>query len=274
MKKLLVLLALLPSLAFALSATPVQVAHGHATNGVCAVTLASSVTANDTIITFAGSAGAVNLTSVGDNLNSVTIVKAWTANGTPASSLGMYYIPTASSGSHTITYTLVSSANITCFAAEYPPVVLDQAGTINFVLTSTAVASNPITPLANGELLIFGFTQGGSSLTYGTYNNIFVQQDLENASGPSGAWASEIQATATSISGGATSSTAGTFGAEIASFEAAGSCTHNGLPKGGGAAAVPNGSSGSYWLKSGNWGTPNCTNTSYWSPQLGTWTTS
>ncbi|HEX3836080.1 MAG TPA: hypothetical protein VHW25_03880, partial [Steroidobacteraceae bacterium] len=49
-----------------------------------------------------------------------------------------------------------------------------------------------------------------------------------------------------------------------------GSCTNTGLPSTGGAPAVPNGSSGSYWSLTGHFVTPDCSSIPYWRPALGT----
>ena len=45
-------------------------------------------------------------------------------------------------------------------------------------------------------------------------------------------------------------------------------CTHSGRANDG-STSVPNGSSGSYWGKSGNWVTPDCSSVYYWSPAAG-----
>ena len=50
--------------------------------------------------------------------------------------------------------------------------------------------------------------------------------------------------------------------------EAGSSCTHAGYTSAG-ATATPNGTTGSYWLKNGTFGTPDCSTTQYWQPAVG-----
>jgi hypothetical protein len=107
-------------------------------------------------------------------------------------------------------------------------------------------------------------------VTYSSFLNGMTQEDLQNSAAPNAVWADLIQTTAASINGGATSTVASGAGSVIAAFKAAAgsSCTHQGYTSAG-ALAVPNGSSGSYWLKNGTFGTPDCSSVNYWQPTVG-----
>lgn len=277
MKRLL-LIALAIVCCQAAFAAPALVQKGNAHPGssaTCAISL-TGVAANDTLIFYAYMASAASFTSIADSSgNTVSAAESWVHNPTsPTVSYGMYYVQAASAGTHTITITFGSAGTVVCFMSEWSGLattgVLDVAGTINFVATSATVTSNSITPTANGDLIIFAIGQSGASNTYSAWNNSFVQQDSYNASGPGGAWASEVQATAAAINGQVTSSGANNYAAGIAAFKAAGGsgCIRSGLQSIG-SLTVPNGTTGLYRMKNGSSVTPDCSTGDYFQPTVG-----
>jgi hypothetical protein len=103
-----------------------------------------------------------------------------------------------------------------------------------------------------------GWTNTGTTFnSSGQYANVLLFGNIINSSG-----------TATGTIGGTESNGAGntsTYSAYVISLAASGgsSCAHTGWPSSGAAAAVPNGTSGTYRLTNGTFGTPDCSTVSY-----------
>lgn len=204
-------------------ATPTLVQHTncHVTAEVSvACTLPNSVAEGDTLIVVAGSGAVATISSESDSLGNTVSAAVAFSSGSDLG-MGIYYVQSASSGTHTITLTFGSSGNYTAFVSEYSGLatsgVFDKASPISYQ-TSVSITTAPITPSNSGELVIFGITQVLSGNTYSSYTNGFTQQDTYNANGPSGAWASVV--TGSSVSGGVTAAAPNTSGAVIAAFVA------------------------------------------------------
>jgi hypothetical protein len=143
---------------------------------------------------------------------------------------------------------------------------------LNFTLTGlTAVAGDDV-------VSIVGINNATEATTYTTPPTGFANTALLDNGGnfnPNFAAADKVN-----VSAGATGSLTGsiaTFGGSygyagyvisLAVAGGGGSCTHNGHAKDG-SVSVPNGSSGFYWGKSGDWVTPDCSSVYYWSPAAG-----
>lgn len=191
----------------------------------------------------------------------------------PTSGVGMavYRVHGATAAAHTITVTWSASASANCFMYL---VELHSVGSYDSSQTtvnsgnSTGLVTNALTPSQNGAVLL---AVGGTSLsrTLSGWTNGFTSMGSRTA-GPTAAAAYLAQATAASISSGNTLSSSATWAALILSYipTGASSCTHYGLTSGG-SIAVPNGSSGSYRLKNGSFGTPDCATVNYLQPTLG-----
>lgn len=275
MKKLL-LLALLAALAvhpawsavtLVQSATPINNSSNSTTISL------TGVASGDTLIFLATNAGQPTFSSVSDSLgNTVSTAVAYTCqSGGPC--LGVYYVQNASAGSHTITFTTTGTSSgggyyLTEYSGLATSGVFDKASAVA-TGSGTSISTASITPASNGELLYGPIIQAFGGATFTSYTNGFTQQQTEN-SGPSSAWASVVQATAASVNFGATASAANVWESAIVAFKPSGggSCTHAGQAKNG-STSVPNGSSGFYWGKTGNWVTPDCSTIYYWSPAAG-----
>jgi hypothetical protein len=134
--------------------------------------------------------------------------------------------------------------------------------------TGTPVTSNSLTPSANNEFLLGAVVTSSGSITFSTWTNSFTQ-DKTFGTGPSAADAYFVQTSGpTSINVGTTLSASETWFAVLAAYGPGAACTHSGITSAG-AIAVPNGSSGSYRLKNGSFGTPDCATVNYMQPTLG-----
>jgi hypothetical protein len=135
--------------------------------------------------------------------------------------------------------------------------------------TGTAVTSNSLTPSGNDEFLLGSVLTTAGSVTFSAWTNSFTQ-DKTFTSAPSAADAYLVQTSGpTSVNVGTTLSASETWLTVLAAYSPAGAtCTHSGITSAG-AIAVPNGTSGSYRLKNGNFGTPDCSTVNYVQPTLG-----
>ena len=130
---------------------------------------------------------------------------------------------------------------------------------------ATAVAASITTVTANTLAIQFiGLTDG--SLTVSSYPSGYTGVDggalvfaYKSFVGPG--------ATGTATTTFSANAAGGTVLAAVKSA-AGGSCTHAGQAKDG-STSVPNGTTGSYWGKAGNWVTPDCSSIYYWSPAAG-----
>lgn len=263
-KRLLLALLFLTTAAHAATPTLIQNSNGHSTTTSCVVTLNSVVATHTLVFVIATNTASVTINSILDSSgNTVSPAVAYSQR------IGIYYVASASSGTHTITVSFASAVTCELFLSEYSNVAtaspLDVGGTIT-TATSSAVTTNAITTTVNGDLVIFGFGASGGGTSLSSYTSSFVQNDSYIVSGgPSSAWASVVQGTAGAISTSATGSQSSTWATALASFKASaggGSCTDAGITSAG-AFSVPNGSSGSYRLQNGSYGTPDCSTVSY-----------
>lgn len=263
MKRLLPLLFAL----FCASAHAALVQHTStrcASTTTCAVTL-SGVASSDAIIIFP-SGTATGGATVTDSNGTVSTARGWSVPSSVGA--GVYYVANTASGTHTITLT-TTSGNLELYAAEYSGLATAPFDLSSAIASGSGLspASASITPAGNNELLVGFVVIAGSSVTFSSWGSSLVQVDTQ-AGGPSGAWAAFTQTTGTAGSASATASASGNWVAVAAFFKAAGACTHQGQTAAG-ALAVPNGSSGSYLLKNGSIGTPDCATVSYKQPTLG-----
>lgn len=145
---------------------------------------------------------------------------------------------------------------------------LDQAA-IEASGSSTSPLTNSLTPSANDEFLLALVKTIAGGITFSSWTNSFIQ-DRQIVSGPSLADAYLVQTSGpTSVDAGVTISTSESWVAMLGAYQVfVSACTHAGQTSAG-AIAVPNGSTGSYWLKNGSFGTPDCATVSYKQPTIG-----
>jgi len=266
MKQLLA--ALLTALCFAspCGATVVQLVKAQSANGsatTITITL-SGVIAGDFVWVgvYLGS-NQVSPTVSDSNGNTVLGAGSWGGNSAGISN-GEFYVQSASAGTNTFTIVAASATYIRAFAAEYAgSYTYDTAASPN-PGNSASPTTNSVTPGASGELAIALISTSFAGLTFSAWTNSFVQEDTYNTSGTSGVWADLSSAGSGAITASATMSAAKAYVASLALFRASGgsTCTHAGITSAG-AIAVPNGTSGSYRLKNGSFGTPDCSTVSY-----------
>lgn len=184
------------------------------------VTLNGVTAGNTLVIVVACNSGAPTLESVADSVGNPVSTAVSLAAAVSHGSLGIYYVNTASAGTHQITVTWSAAEYTDIFVAEYSGVgVLDTASAVSFG-ASTTVSTSSITPSQSGDLIIFGLEQQSSGYTYSSYTNGFSQQGVANGP-PSAAWAAMVQGSAAAISGGTTSNGTAGWAAAIAAFKAA-----------------------------------------------------
>lgn len=186
---------------------------------------------------------------------------------------GVYlFVVSAGSSSFKITVTYTSSANIALLAFDYSGVntsaPIDGSATAWSTGTGTAVSTGSLTPGQTGdEQLAFLIT--GNPVTISGWSGSLTQAAIF-AITPQVALADASVSTA-AVTASATLSSSQPWGmAQLLLKPASGgsSCSHDGYTAAG-TLAVPNGTSGSYWLKNGTLGTPNCSSVEYWQPTLG-----
>jgi len=220
-----------------------------------------------------------SLSSITTSSGSITTDKAFAASlaGSIYLGTGIYRIHNATAASYTITLSWSVSVNgwAMMLAQGHGIAGLDVAIPTQTGGSSVSPATGSIT-VSSGDLVVALIGDGtggnGSSLTW---TSPFVQF----AYGGFTSIGMDIFAADDAPAAGAISA-AGTFGAsatwiaQIAAYSGSATavCTHAGITSAGGT-AVPNGTTGSYWLKSGSFGTPNCSTTFYWCPALGNFCT-
>jgi hypothetical protein len=263
MKRLFLALFLIPGLAFAVTPAFVKstTIQASTTSPVSSNSI-TPTTAGDSVIALAFASGTGSFGTPTNSVSSV-VVDATTAH--------FEYIRVQSCLATAQTFSVPFSGFTEVYVVVQevtPGVTFDQNATENSG-TSTSPVSNSLTPTANDEFLLAGVKTTAGAITFSSWTNSFTQ-DRQLVTGPSLADAYFVQTTGpTSINAGVTISSSESWFAELAAYTvASASCTHDGYTSGG-ALAVPNGSSGSYWLKNGTFGTPNCSSTQYWQPTLG-----
>ena len=179
-------------------------------------------------------------------------VGVWSATGTAATT---YTVTVTATGVTSPRQFLIECSGCGAFDAA-------QSTSTSYGL-STSAASGSLTPAASNDLLLAETTVIASGITFSGLGS-FTSQDVVNSSSPSAISASYVDSATSSISFAATLSASDKWGSYLVAFEAAGSgtCSHPEITQAG-AIAIPNGSSGSYRLCNGSFGTPNCTSMSY-----------
>src|SRR6185312_12800931 len=188
---------------------------------------------------------------------------------------GLWHVPSAAAGTHTITVNFTAGTTMTVLLMDYGGLAttspfdtyatLKDSGTI-----TTAVTTNSATPSQSGELAIAWWCSAGANTSSSTWTNGFTQE-LILSSAPSGAAADLVVAGTTSTSTGTTLTTGTYTIAGVAFFKPAGggsSCTHEGRLSNG-TIAVPTASSAVVWRKDGTFGTVDCAGTQYYQPKNG-----
>jgi hypothetical protein len=249
--------------------TPVQAVHSQHYS-VTSLTIAlASVAAGDCITLEPSWNVAEAPTSVIDSNGTPTLAGTFGSSASP--SQGIYYEGSAAAGTHTFTLTVPTAASFQLWAQEWPSnvtCVLD--GSTPSVLTgnSATVASNSITPSVSGDLALFFANTFLASITMSSWANGFTVGATNGSNFTSG-WAYQTYASVSPLSGGVSLSTGGAWSGSVILLKVSGSsCTNSGQTAAG-ALAIPNGTTGSYLLKNGSIGTPDCSTVSYKQPLLG-----
>lgn len=276
MRKLLVLLALLFALPSFAATAFVKASAQYTTTSTCG-----------------GSGATITPTTGTDDLVFVyiTFTSGATPNGSPTNSLGGTIITdhTFASIANNVGVGIVrvhaAGTSNQYFSAPFTGAVncyswmieITGAGGFDTAVTNSATTSNAFavpasatfTPSQNGALIL---AVGGdtTSNTWGTWTNSFTALAQFRSAGPTAYGAYLDQVTATAVNAGATISTSVNWAGIIFDYvpSGSGSCTHQGYTSGG-ALAIPNGTSGSYWGKSGAFVTPDCVTINYWQPTVG-----
>lgn len=192
------------------TATPVYTA----TSGTPTITINSVASGDFLVLLVDGGGNTPTLSTPTDTNGTLQTAIAYNA-ANPG--MGIYYEPSAASGTHTFNLTFSSSLNTVLYVAEFSSAVtgFDKASAIASG-SSVSPLSASITPAANGELLI-GLINAASTPTISSWGSPLVEQQSD-ASGPSSAWAWAVQPTAGSVSASATLSVSEPWVAAIAAF--------------------------------------------------------
>lgn len=187
---------------------------------------------------------------------------------------GVYlFVVSAGSSSFKITVSYSSSANIALLGFDYSGVKttapIDGSATALATGTGTAVATASLTPAQSGdEQLAFLIT--GSATTVSAWSGTLAQQAILSIS-PQAVLADANLSSTSAVTASATLASSEPWGMSqllLAPGSGGSSCSHDGYTAQG-TLALPNGTSGSYWLKNGTLGTPNCSSVEYWQPKVG-----
>ena len=178
-------------------------------------------------------------------------------------------------GSHTITITWTGgSVQSTAYLIEVngwtSAVGFDQV-TSYATSSSTSALSNSVTPNHANSLLAAYVGVYTAGTTMSSWTNSFTALNSGSLS-PGGANAYLTQASPAAVTSGATLSASGYWLDGVAVYygtTGGASCTHAGRTSAGVTTTVPNGTSGSYRLKNGSFGTPDCSTVSYFQPTVG-----
>lgn len=261
MKKWLILLALIASSgAFADTFAFVsgQYKNGNPP-GTCAIS--ASVAAGQVIIGLQEGGG--TSTSVSDGTNTYSVLYSVT-------SVAQRIFWTKVSTTGTYTLTLSGSSGTTyfqCFAVTgFTGTPTSDTSIQNRATgTGTTLAINATSNFNNEVLIINEFNSSTEAVTVTGWNNV--------GSGAStiGFYAFESTSGTTNNFSGTISTSASWYLALAGIYDSGGgaSCTHSGYEPATGALAVPNGTSGTFYLCSGAQGTPNCSSASYYQPVTG-----
>jgi len=266
MRKLLVLLLLLGcSPAFA----ALTVVAGPSTlqgNPPANQTFGSSVPSGSVIVKFIMGPGC-STDTVSDNVNSgnYTLMVTY-ATGGANGPLCIYYKVTNATGTPTVSMTAGGYSYTDQLAIEgFTGTPTIDVGIQAHNTGTSSTQSINATSNFNNEVMLVANDFGTSNITVSGAN---YTPDV------SGTWAvigySQIEATPTTKNYSATLAASTTWFVQLAGvYDATGSsCTHAGYTSGG-ASTVPTSGVTSVWLKTGSFGTVNCSSTNYWQPALG-----
>lgn len=200
-------------------------------------------------------------------------VTTWDVNQSGGSCVGVYmFVVSAGSSSFSITVNFASAASLTLLAFDYSGVKtsapIDGSATAWATAANTAPATAALTPTQSGdEELAFLITGNPVTITWGgtmTQQGIYATTPQAALGGANLSSTSAVTASATLASSQPWSMAQ----VLLAPGSGGSSCSHDGYTAQG-TLALPNGTSGSYWLKNGTLGTPNCSSVEYWQPSVG-----
>lgn len=271
-------------------ATPaiVQCAGNAASTGsgtTAAVTVTLTAVASGDAIAVIGAAqdsGSSNISSVAatDNKSDTypTFPACWAWN-TAQTCMSAVMLANVTTGPTTVTVTFTGTAsaskNVQAEVCEVSnmgtSVTADTGATTNYTSSyGSGLVTDSFTTAVTNEFAIGSLYGAAGSVSYTMSNGWTVGYD-GHASSPGQVGVATVLTSAGSNSLQVTPSAATITYAYTAAWEPSGgggSCTHSGITSAG-AIAVPNGTTGSYWGKTGNWVTPDCSTVYYWSPQVG-----
>lgn len=259
---------LLPALAAAAYVQANSCSIGGSASTTCSVSL-PSVAAGDSIIVLVGAIGNISTAtiSLSDSVSTTyTNVVPWAnyPESSQAFTMGEFLANNVAAGSHALTVTLgTSESNWAATAIEVSGLLstgsFDSYSTANAYGSSLSVTS-PV-PSESGEFEL-AYADATTTATWSApLTSIAAGTKASGYQTLTGSTA----VTSTVTAGGGTS-----FSGVVSLFKPSSStgCTSDGYTATG-AFAVPNGTSGAYWLQSGTFGTPNCSSTEYWQPKVG-----
>jgi hypothetical protein len=185
---------------------------------------------------------------------------------------GWWWVKTTATATPTVSITNPSADNLVVTVCEITGFTgtptIDTGLEAAFSGSTATVSASPLTTGHATEMMLFGLTAIVSHTNW--------------SSAPAG-WTDQVGPDAQTIltayeaTSGTTNNVSGTlvtaqnwYGLSVGIYDATGggSCTHAGITSAG-ASAIPNGTSGSYWGKTGGFVTPNCSSINYWQPAVG-----
>ena len=248
-----------------------------------AVTFASPVSAGDFVGVqivnyYGGGQCAPGPSSVTDSSSDTATELGTWVSSTGNYCTGVYYfVVSAGSSSFSITVNFASSSNIALIGFDYSGVSttspIDGSPSGWSSGTGTSATTTALTPAQTGDQQL-AFVIAGNTVTYSGWSGSLASRATVVGNGPIGALADASIATG-AVTASVTLNTSLPWSMQQVLLHPAvttSSCTHDGYSSGG-AFAVPNGTSGSYWLKNGTFGTPNCSSVDYWQPTVGNFNT-
>lgn len=280
MKKLLLLaLLLMPLRAFA-TITVVQHKGADFNTSATSNTLAftSNVTAGDTIF-YAVRYGTTGATfTISDNVDTGNYaqdkVQTLATDGDTVI-IGSY--ANAVGGATTLTFASSSATSMMVTIVEVSGLatssILDQTASANSTSTAPNSGNTATTTVASEFVFSAVGLDGANAETITGAGSTTLLDTVVNSGSGNESFADGYQiVSATGTYAGQYSLTVSEeWAALVATYKTSGggsSCTHAGYESTG-ATAVPNGTSGSYWLKGGTFGIPNCSSVDYWQPSTG-----
>lgn len=233
----------------------------------------NGVTAGDLLVVFCSQYATSALTVTDSDSN--TVVQALAPSGSGNSYyVSLYYIANASAGTHTETLAN-GSGNLSCYFAEFSGVATsspeDGSAAAIAVGNGTAITANSVTPSVSGDLAISFYGSDASPIPTITWGTPLSGANDANGGYTGGSTAWGVLTGTSAFAATATIGSTATWAASTVLFKpsgAASTCAHDGYTSTG-TLSIPNGTSGSYWLKNGTFGTPDCSTVNYWQPTVG-----